>query len=252
MVKLYSTIAALLLTLASFGQAPEFQAIDFEGNEYSLYTDYLDQGTTVLIEFFYTNCLSCFESAPLMEQMYQDWGAGQNGVEFMSISHQDTDEQLAEFAQNFGLSFPLIGESGNGFTISEMYNNGDFGEFWGYPTYVIIAPDGTIAYNPVEDNLETLQSIHQHLLEITANGTVSIQPHTELSIEYYPNPVVDALTITTSTPCQVRIKSITGEVVYSETIENTSKIDCQKLEAGIYFIQATQGGRTFTSKFFKK
>jgi peroxiredoxin len=252
MVKLYSALASVLISFSCLAQAPDFTGTNFLGDEISLYDDYLDQGTTVLIEFFYTGCQPCLDQAPFFEEMYQEWGAGQTGVEFIGISHEDTDEQCAAFASQFDISYPIIGASGEGFAISEMYNNGDFGDFYGYPAYVIIAPDGTIAYNPLEDNLETLQSLHQNLLEITAAGTVSVQPHVELSLEYYPNPVMDELTITTSTPCEVKIKSITGATVHSESIESTSQIDCQKLDAGIYFIQATQGGKTFTSKFFKK
>lgn len=252
MVKLYTTFAAILLTFVSFAQAPEFQAVDYEGNEFSLYQDYLDQGTTVMIEFFYTNCKGCLETAPYLEAMYQDWGGGQTGVQFIGISHEDTDQQIADFAESYGLTYPIVGASGNGYAISEMYNNGDFGPFWGYPTYVIIAPDGTMAYNPIEDDVEILLSLHVNLMEITAAGTVSVQPHQELSLEYYPNPVVDELTVSTSAPCRVQIKSITGEMVHEEAIETRTKIDCGKLEAGIYFIQADQGGQTFTSKFFKK
>ncbi|MBK8704908.1 MAG: redoxin domain-containing protein [Saprospiraceae bacterium] len=44
--------------------APNFTLTDSDGQSHNLYTDYLDQGKTVVIKFFFTTCPPCNAMAP--------------------------------------------------------------------------------------------------------------------------------------------------------------------------------------------
>ncbi len=133
-----------------FGQiAPNFIITDTHNQQHNLYEDYLDQGKTVLIDFFFVNCPPCQSFAPTLQSLYEEWGAGDENVQFFSLSVRETDSNasVASFDNNFGITFPSAGNDGGGYDATRPYVNGDFGQFWGTPSVAVIAPDGTVNYN---------------------------------------------------------------------------------------------------------
>ncbi len=129
--------------------APDFTVTDIEGQVHHLYADYLNQGKTVMIKIFFTTCPPCNSIAPLMEPFYQEWGAGQNDVEFFEMSDKtfDVNSLVSAYAQNYGETFPAISMEGGSITAVQPYKNGTFGPWFGTPTFVVIAPDGTVQYD---------------------------------------------------------------------------------------------------------
>jgi len=85
--KLRNTFFIMVLSVSlAFGQtAPDFTITDTDGVEHSLYADYLDQGKTVIIDLFFADCPPCHGLAPTLENIYQDWGAGQYDVQFIGL-----------------------------------------------------------------------------------------------------------------------------------------------------------------------
>lgn len=57
-----------------------------------------------------------------------------------------------------------------------------------------------------------------------------------LSIEVYPNPVVDYLTIQGETG-EIFLRDINGNLILSQEHNNTSKVDMKDLASGIYFLE---------------
>lgn len=129
--------------------APDFTVTDIEGQVHHLYADYLNQGKTVMIKIFFTTCPPCNSIAPLMEPFYQEWGAGQNDVEFFEMTDKtfDVNSLVSAYAQNYGETFPAISMEGGSITAVQPYKNGTFGPWFGTPTFVVIAPDGTVQYD---------------------------------------------------------------------------------------------------------
>lgn len=114
--------------------------------EYTLYEDFLDQGKTIFIDFFHTRCPSCRPYTPLLEPLYQSWGSGQNDVEFIALSTQsyDSNASVAAFQEEEGHTFLSAGKDGGSLEIVERFAEGEYGPFLGTPTFVVIAPDGTV------------------------------------------------------------------------------------------------------------
>ncbi len=129
--------------------APNFIITDTHNQEHNLYEDYLDQGKTVLIDFFFVSCPPCQSFAPTLQDLYEEWGEGEEDVQFFSFStrQSDSNASVAGFDNNFGITFPSAGNDGGGYDATRPYVNGEFGQFWGTPSIAVISPDGSVNYN---------------------------------------------------------------------------------------------------------
>lgn len=179
-----ATIDALNAAIASTGaqnpppvtQAPDFTITDSHGQLHHLYADYLNQGKSVLIEVFYTTCPPCNSIAPLMEPFYQEWGGGDYDVEFIELSDKnfDTNSLVNGYQTMYGETFIAAGKDGGSLAAVAPYKNGQFGPWYGTPTYVVIAPNGTIQYDVSgANNQATIDAVDAALL---ATGAVKPPP----------------------------------------------------------------------------
>ena len=147
------TLIALLLVaqqaLVCAQTAPDFTVTDIHGEVHHLYADYLNQGKTVMIKVFFTTCPPCNSIAPLMEPFYQEWGAGQNDVEFFEMTDKsfDTNSLVEAYANSYNETFPAISMQGGSIAAVQPYKNGQFGQWFGTPTFIVIAPDGTVQFD---------------------------------------------------------------------------------------------------------
>ena len=144
------TILVVITNFSARSQvAPDFTVTDTEGQIHHLYADYLNQGKTVMIKIMFTTCPPCNSIAPLMEPLYQEWGAGEYDVEFFEMTDKsfDTDALMIAYANQYSETFPAISKDGNSLATVQPYKNGTFGPWTGTPTFVVIAPNGTVQFN---------------------------------------------------------------------------------------------------------
>ncbi len=129
--------------------APDFTVTTTHNETVELYADYLDQGQTVLLEIMFTTCPPCNSIAPEMEPFYQSWGGGAGDVEFFSLSNKnfDSNADVHDYEEQYGITFPGVGEDGGSLEAVAPYQSGQFGPFFGTPTYIVIAPDGTVQFD---------------------------------------------------------------------------------------------------------
>lgn len=130
--------------------APDFSITDSEGNNHELYSDYLDQGKTVVLKLFFTSCPPCNAIASSTEQLNQDWGGGANDVVFISLSilGNDNNNLVNNYKTNHGITYPGASPSGGSMGAAAPYQSGTYGLWLGTPTFVVIAPDGSVDYDP--------------------------------------------------------------------------------------------------------
>ena len=147
-------IASITLVLAALTSgmcqvAPNFEVTDINGVTHNLYTDYLDQGTIVVLETFFVYCPPCNSAAPEFQAKYVQWGSGSQGVQFIEMTNKvtDTDVLVQGFVNQHGLTMPAISAEGGGVQAQELYNSGLYGPFYGTPHYTVIAPDKTVMYD---------------------------------------------------------------------------------------------------------
>lgn len=114
---------------------------DTDGVEHDIYA-YLDQGKTVLLDFYTYWCTPCQTAAPHLETLWQQHGPeGDDTMVILSIevsSQYDIDAEgidLDALGESWGSSFPVINYNG----IPEEYLE----DVQVFPTYAIICPDRT-------------------------------------------------------------------------------------------------------------
>jgi thiol-disulfide isomerase/thioredoxin len=142
--------------------APDFTITDSDGLQHELYADHLNQGKTVVLKIFFTYCPPCNTIAPDVEALYQDWGGGDFDVEFISLSNRadDMNTDVAAYKIQHSNTFPGAGADGGSLQALQPYIGGTYGFFFATPTFVVIAPDGTVNFDPRgPGNQATLDSV---------------------------------------------------------------------------------------------
>ena len=131
--------------LADGSTAPDFTAVDINGNSHSLYSDYLDNGMPVIIDVSATWCGPCwsFHEAHTLKDLYNVYGPGGSneiGVLFVegdaNTGQADLEGTTSGTQGNWieGTPYPIIDDN----------SVGDLLEISFYPTIYGICPDGTI------------------------------------------------------------------------------------------------------------
>lgn len=93
------------------------------------------------------------------------------------------------------------------------------------------------------------------LFRIPKSKTTGInQENSKESIRFYPNPVVDNLTVELPeniNSSELLIKDITGRILYHTTILRTKNIDFSTYSNGLYLIEYCMEGKNYTQKIVK-
>lgn len=133
--------------------APDFTMQTFTGDEITLSEQ---RGKVVILNFWGSWCEPCKEEMPALQAF---WESAPDDVMMIGIgSKQDTDAKSREFAEEFGITYPIgrdsEGERVTMGTIAQNYN------ITFYPMTYVISPDGIVTRLIVggvdEDDLESL------------------------------------------------------------------------------------------------
>ena len=84
--------------------APDF-TLDLLGGEKITLSDL--RGKVVLVNIWASWCPPCLREMPALEEVYQEFKDQGLVVLAVNTTYQDSEAQAAEFAQNFGLTFPI-------------------------------------------------------------------------------------------------------------------------------------------------
>lgn len=93
-------------------------------------------GSPVVLNFFASWCGPCIEEAPLLERTWKKYK--DEGVKFVGVNVQDTEDRALDFVRNYGITFPVVKDYDK-----ELL--GGLGLIEGLPQTVFIAPDGRLS-----------------------------------------------------------------------------------------------------------
>jgi peroxiredoxin len=137
-----SILLTMLAPLSGYSQlAPDFSVTDTEGVTWNLH-DQLAQGKTVVLDFFYVDCVPCQGQSPEVAIMYDEYLAAGADLLVLGISNRDDDVEVEQFDLTYNITYPTAGTEGGGDTITELYQS--WFQFFGWPSYGVVCPDTTI------------------------------------------------------------------------------------------------------------
>ena len=128
--------------------AVDFTAKDIEGNTFNLFSK-LGEGKYVLIDFFFTNCGPCQNTAPKLHEAFMTYGANNPDAQvyFVSINRDDNNAVMQSWESTYmnptgpypkGISGTEGSATGGPQSFSATYG------ITAYPTMILIAPDLSI------------------------------------------------------------------------------------------------------------
>ncbi len=150
------------LTFSSGNQFPDFQATDLDGNSHHL-QQYLDDGYTVVLNFFTYYCQPCQDAGPTLDHFYQNYDYNYElvkviGFETTSFNQQNVNEiSIPNIVSEWGIDYPVI----NSDDLMVQFNS----SIEVFPTYVVICPDGTYDLEEGYGSGATLPFLTQNALE---------------------------------------------------------------------------------------
>ena len=138
------------LTMLEVGeQAPAFELPDLTGQ---LHGSQDAQGPVVAV-FWKSACGTCDLAFPYLQRLSEAYRP--DGWQLLAVS-QDAQEKSAEFAQQHGLTFPMLID-GEGWPVSQQYDPE------ATPTLFLIGPDRTIEMVSVGFHKEELNEVSRRL-----------------------------------------------------------------------------------------
>lgn len=125
-----------------------FSFTDIDGVTHNLYQNHLDQGKTVVIKFFFVACPPCRSNAPQYQNKHLEWGNNNHDTRFMELSVLTTDDnsKVSGYKNTFGMTLISAGSDGNSHLVANIFKTGQFGPWYGTPSFAVIAPDRTVQY----------------------------------------------------------------------------------------------------------
>jgi peroxiredoxin len=147
-------------------KAPDISLPTTKAGNFSL-TSALDAGPVVLA-FFKVSCPVCQMAFPFFERLHQAY-RGKN-VSVIGIS-QDSAQETAAFARQFGITFPLALDNTKTYPASNAYG------LTNVPTLFLVNSDGKIAVSSVSWAQDELEDVSRRLAAaLSANVVTIVRP----------------------------------------------------------------------------
>ncbi|MBK9631866.1 MAG: redoxin domain-containing protein [Saprospiraceae bacterium] len=223
-MKQFIKLLVLLPILAFGAKAPDFTVTDYKLKTHRLYADYLNKEKVVVLKFFFVDCPPCNSIAPTVQQSYLKWGEGKDRVEFIELSTQNWDQNnnVKNYALKHGLTFPGVGFDGGGFAATAAYKSGTFGQYYGTPTFAVIAPNGEVTFNInyTRTNQVNLDSAIAQALRVKS-GSGGPDPDPEICDDSFGIQFISQIQ-----PDQVFIRNLVDPIAPEFELENY-KYNCE-------------------------
>ncbi len=173
-------LSFIVLSISLSGQNTmhDFTVTDIDGQMHRLYENYLNQGKVVAIKFFFSTCPPCNQAAPQWRQKHTQWAS--QDVSFFTVTTitSDYDTQVNGFRNNHNLAMACISHDGGAASITNPFKTGNYGSWFGTPSYVVIAPNRRVFYPVFMSNFDATIQMAKNL-NAAPTTTINFQPQTQ-------------------------------------------------------------------------
>jgi peroxiredoxin len=152
-----------MAALTSGVTAPDISLPTLQGGKFNLAAA-LEKGPVVLA-FFKVSCPVCQMAFPFFERLHQAF-RGKN-VQVVGVS-QDSAQDTAAYAKQFGITFPLALDDAKKYPASSAY------QLTNVPSLFLVNPGGEIEVSSVGWSRDDLQSISDKLADTLAATKVTL------------------------------------------------------------------------------
>jgi hypothetical protein len=260
MKTLYSLLFCATLSLTVVAQTPLTQAVDFtvtftNGEEFNLFEE-LYSGSYVCVDFFYTTCGPCQSNQGYYSDAFMNFGCNQADIFFLSIESTVGDAATIAYEETYGgPNHPpaASGTEGGGIAVTSAYSVGAF------PTFILIAPDGTILeqdmwpLNGTTDTFTTYFGNHGLNLTPCITDVEDVEIALDSDVTLFPNPCNDKINVDLvgfEGQIDLIVYNLLGEIVTSLSTESNSvRIILDEIPTGTYIIHVLDSTRSTQRKF---
>ena len=243
---------------------PYMQDIEVSGSAPATYqilasANPADGGTITGADTYTQGTLCTLEAMANTGYRFVNWTKGGTEVS-TEPSYTFTVNEAAEYVANFELqtfTVTAVADPENGGIISIVGDN-----HYGATVTVSVEPNDDYEFLNWTENGAILLGGASYTFTLTANRNLvahlhcvaSVDENTHQTLNIYPNPVSDKLTIESSEAVGfVEIYNLTGAMVVSQECNSEkAEIDVNSLHEGIYFIRITTDTATLTRRFVKR
>jgi thiol-disulfide isomerase/thioredoxin len=257
------TLAVLSVNAqTSLTTAVDFTAKDIDGNTFNLFNK-LDEGKYVFIDFFFTNCGPCQNTAPKLHEAFITYGANSPSAQmyFVSINRDDNNATMHTWESTYmnttgpyprGISGTEGSATGGPQTFSATYGVN------AYPTMILIAPNRQVVEQdiwPISTAADFAPFFAAHGINPNPAGINNVVINNNLSV--YPSPAKDQLTINFigNKLNGVRLIDMLGNIVLNQNFDKAQQsktLDIANLSTGIYFAEVRINNTELVIKKFVK
>lgn len=242
----FITLLALWTGTAFAQEAPDFVVTDVEGNDIALY-QYLDAGHVVVLDLMFVNCQACTDLAPYIQESWQGYDNASAAVTFMALTSDpaDHDIDMIAFGEEHGITYPLVSAEGGSVNAQLPFTSGLFGAFYGYPTLVVIAPNGEVFFDPWGTSYDETIDALEDFIDQAMETLTSVDEVVTANFVSYPNPASSYVNFQWDAPVQdgtaLRIVNLLGQPIRKLTTKQgdiQTGLDVSDLPSGFYLVQA--------------
>ena len=104
-----------------------------------------------------------------------------------------------------------------------------------------------------ELEMDSLSNNVEFVTFLTENQTTSAHILPNISVDVYPNPTLEAITISTSiNNSEFVVSDINGKVLSKERFSKTSQFNFSGYPSGVYFVKVISGDNVVSKKIVKQ
>ena len=170
------------------------------------------------------------------------------------------------FEEMHNTTWPAASAEGGGPAAQAPYATGQWGQFFGYPTLIVISPDRSVQFDIWGDNIaETVELLNDAIIKTEAEGLLSSVEDNLTNVtafEIFPNPTIDNasidITLDDSSEVKIEIYNTVGQMIQSiyngELNSGAQRIEfnASELPAGINWIKVEMNGEAHMEQLIKQ